>query len=361
MRILFVALSKEIKTGARYTEEIIRRALCERHEVEFFYPNLRGDTRLTSLLYLSCFGYLPLLKRSSYDLVFTSDNFVFADVVYVQPPAGKDAVLTWDEMLFSRTSDGYFRPLLALANSPLKALVSAHAHFITNSHYSREVVRRNFGKDAFVIYPPVPVHLYQSLESERENLIVTISGLNPRKNLELLAGVGVRIPSAKFILLGYYHKVHARILEYIQARFRASGLEGNFAYLPSCSDKVKAKILSRAKVYFHPTPFEPFGISIAEGMAAGCIPVTHDSGGPCEFVPSEWRYRSVEDAIAKISYALETWNTRKAIEFRSLVGRFREERFRGEILDFVERKFSRSSRIAGKLKPKDALAFGGGG
>ncbi|HIE17430.1 MAG TPA: glycosyltransferase [Dehalococcoidia bacterium] len=360
MRILFVALSKETKTGARYTEEIIRQALSERHEVEFLYPNLRGDARLTSLLYLSCFGYLPLLKRGLYDLVFTSDNFVFADVVYVQPPAGQDAVLTWDEMLFTKSSKGHFRLLPALANSPLKTLISAHAQFITNSNYSREVVRRNFGKDAFVIYPPVPTHLYQSLESNRENLIVTISGLNPRKNLGLIAEVGIKIPEAKFILLGYYHKVHVHILEHIQARFRTSGLGTNFVYVPSCPAKVKAKILSRAKVYFHPTPFEPFGISIAEGMAAGCIPVTHDSGGPCEFVPGEWRYRSVEDAIAKIRYALETWNIRRATEFRSLALRFEEGRFRNEILDFVEEKFSRSCRMAGKLKPKDALAFSGG-
>jgi glycosyltransferase involved in cell wall biosynthesis len=353
MKILFITLSKEIKTGARYTEEIIRQALSQRHEVKLLYPGLNGNAAklMPSVLYLSFFGYLSLLKHSSYDLVFTSDNFVFADVVYIQPPAGKDIVLTWDEMVFGRSFGRFFRWAPTLVNSPLKALVVKHAHFVTNSNYAREVVRRNFGKDASIIYPPVPTHLYQSLEPTRENLVVTISGLNPRKNLRFIAEVGKRIPEARFILLGYYHEAFAHILEGIQAEFEASGLRDNFTYVPSSSDVVKVKILTKAKVYFHPTVYEPFGISIAEGMAAGCVPVVHDSGGPCEFVPSEWRYQDVEDAAAKIRFALKSWNTEWAAEFHSVVVRFGEERFKQEILEFVERKFAHSHiELARKLK-----------
>jgi glycosyltransferase involved in cell wall biosynthesis len=291
-------------------------------------------------LQLFLIGYLPLFTRRFFDLVFTSDNFVFADVVYVQPPAGKDVILTWDDMLFGKSSHFLLQWLPVLLQRPLKLALSKHAHFITNSQYARHVVRRNYGKDATVIYPPVPIHLYESISQARENLVVTISGLNPRKNLELIAEVGKRVPETKFILLGYYQEACAHILESIKAGFETSGLRDNFTYLPSISDNAKAKILNRAKVYFHPTLYEAFGIGIAEGMAAGCTPVVHDSGGPREFVSREWRYKDAEDAANKIRYALKNWGMARAGEFRSVALAFGEERFRQEILNFVERKFS---------------------
>ena len=139
-RILFVALSKEIKTGARYMEDIIRQALSQHHKVKFLYPHQGGAIGKIPLpLQLCLIGYLPLFTRKFYDIVFTSDNFVFADIVYVQPPAGKDIILTWDEMLRGISSNRWLQRLALLTQRPLKALVSKHAHFVTNSDYAREI------------------------------------------------------------------------------------------------------------------------------------------------------------------------------------------------------------------------------
>lgn len=345
MKILFVSFSNEIKTGARYAEYIIRQALSQRHKTTFLRPRQAGAISKKLLPFqLLLIGYFPFIAQRFYDLVITSDNFVFADIIYVQPPAGKNVTLTWDEMLFDRSSFSYLQRLPLLIQRPIKFLVSKHAQFITNSHYARQLVQRNYGRDASVIYPPVPTHIYQSFNKARENLVVTISGLNPRKNLESIAEVGKRVPEAKFVLVGYYNDAFAHILKSIRTGFETWGLGSNFIYIPSAPEKVKAEVLSRAKVYFHPTLYEPFGIGIVEGMAAGCIPVVHNSGGPQEFVSSEWRYENVEDAASKISHALKNWYVTSAAEFRSAANRFGEERFKQEILDFVDRKVSRNPR-----------------
>ncbi|MEI9476425.1 MAG: glycosyltransferase family 4 protein [Deltaproteobacteria bacterium] len=350
-KILFVSFSEEINTGARYAEYIIRQALSQKHEVRFLCP--RQDKTLCKILLplqLLILGYFPLIAHKCYDLVFTSDNFVFADIVYVQPPAGKNVDLKWDEILFDKWSYFWGHCSSLLIQKPLKFLVSKHAHFITNSHFATAVVQRNYGKKASVIYPPVPTYLYKSFERAREDLVVTISGLNPRKNLELIAEMGKRLSGAKFILVGFYNERFVYILESLRAKFATMGLKDNFIYIPSASDKAKVEVLNRAKVYFHPTFYEPFGIGIAEGMAAGCIPVVHNSGGPQEFVPSEWRYEDVEDAASKIHLALNNWDTTKAAEFRSVAMRFGEERFKEEILDFVERQGGRDGkRLNGRL------------
>src|SRR2546430_11402919 len=40
------------------------------------------------------------------------------------------------------------------------------------------------------------------------------------------------------------------------------------------------KLLASAKIYLHTRVDEGFGISIVEAMAAGCLPIVHESGGP---------------------------------------------------------------------------------
>ena len=62
-------------------------------------------------------------------------------------------------------------------------------------------------------------------------------------------------------------------------------------------------ILNRAKVYFHCSR-ETFGISIIEGIAAGCIPIVPDNSAHKETVPfEELRYREndANDAKNKIN------------------------------------------------------------
>jgi glycosyltransferase involved in cell wall biosynthesis len=63
-------------------------------------------------------------------------------------------------------------------------------------------------------------------------------------------------------------------------------------------------LMSKSKVYLHPLAGEPFGISVAEAMAAGLIPVVPHVGGNSEFVPQQYHYSSLEEAAEIIEDAL---------------------------------------------------------
>jgi len=39
-------------------------------------------------------------------------------------------------------------------------------------------------------------------------------------------------------------------------------------------------VLGRSAAFIHVRPHEPFGIVVAEAMAAGAVPIVHKSGGP---------------------------------------------------------------------------------
>jgi glycogen synthase len=63
--------------------------------------------------------------------------------------------------------------------------------------------------------------------------------------------------------------------------------------------------MCESKVYFHPLPGEPFGISTVEAMSAGLIPVVPDLGGHTEFVPLRYQFRTFIEAVESVAIAMD--------------------------------------------------------
>jgi glycosyltransferase involved in cell wall biosynthesis len=73
-------------------------------------------------------------------------------------------------------------------------------------------------------------------------------------------------------------------------------LENNIKINPNVSFQELQEQVKESKFWIHPTPEEPFGISIVEALSAGLIPIVPDNGGATEFVPPQYQYRTIEDA-----------------------------------------------------------------
>ena len=63
-------------------------------------------------------------------------------------------------------------------------------------------------------------------------------------------------------------------------------------------------LMRRSKVYVHPLPGEPFGISTVEAMSAGIIPVVPDIGGHTEFVPAKYQFHTFGQGVEAVAAAL---------------------------------------------------------
>jgi hypothetical protein len=71
-------------------------------------------------------------------------------------------------------------------------------------------------------------------------------------------------------------------------------------------------------------------------MAAGCIPIVHDSGGPKEFVPTNQRFKNISEAADIIEKNMKIWSPTRAEEISHSAGKFGENNFSEQFIDLFD-------------------------
>jgi len=90
-------------------------------------------------------------------------------------------------------------------------------------------------------------------------------------------------------------------------------------------------IMKTCKVYLHPLMGEPFGISIAEAMAAGLTAVVPNVGGSTEFVPSQYQYGTYEQAADIITKSMK-----EEIDMSDLVCKFSTQTYKDSLKAMIK-------------------------
>ncbi len=294
--------------------------------------------RSRSIVNLYEIAFKLLALKLKCDLVVdTYSNYVFpwTDVSYVHFPylgspffkrnfpylnlAKKREVLShvinWPYVFFERNFEKYDRKLL-----------------LANSQFTSGVIKKAMGVDAEVLYPPVSSLFLNALnvygKKNRKNLVVTVGRITDYKRLETIPLIAsmLRKNDVKFTIVGFLHDKDT--LRKINAEIELLGLKDKVKVLTNISKEDLKKILGKAKVYLHPPTVEHFGISIAEAMAMGCIPVVYHVGGAKEYVPREFIYKDLYEAAEKVGKSIDTWSVKEAKKMNRIVQRFSDLNFR---------------------------------
>ena len=154
---------------------------------------------------------------------------------------------------------------------------------ITNSYYSQGEVEQNAritSKNVKVIYHGVP-DLFGSMPSMlKERIALTVGKVDwpnlKRKGLEPFVRSAMYLPDIQFILVGDYAD---NSIEYLR-----SIASENVIFTGRASGEELINYYQRASVYVQASLHEGFGMSCAEAMLAGCIPVTTRAGSLPEVV-----------------------------------------------------------------------------
>ena len=238
---------------------------------------------------------------------------------------------------------------------------------LTNSEFSKHAIEKIYGKDKIkvtVVYPPVEINKFRTMDTigdyantfnsiqEQKGKILVISRISPSKNIENILEIGKILKESYD--LDYFEinivgsitpedNEYAQNLETLILRYN---LDNNIKINPNVSFQDLQTQVKESKLYLHPTPEEPFGISIVEAMSAGLIPIVPDKGGGTEFVPPQYHYSTIEDASNMIYNILKNDDSKHSIEIeiekqkiKKLANKFSKQKFNENLIKVFESLF----------------------
>ena len=209
-------------------------------------------------------------------------------------------------------------------------------HFIANSHFIARRIKKVYGRDADVIYPPVDVDRF-TLHEKKDDFYFTASRMVPYKRIDLIVEAFSRMPEKKLVVIGDGSEM-AKIKSKATANVEILGYQPN---------EVMEDYMRRAKAFVFAAE-EDFGITPIEAQACGTRVLAFDQGGGFETIrpygeeypTGLFFYEQSADAIVE---AVESFDIIghdiQPIDCRTNATRFSAERFRKELDIYIKTKW----------------------
>lgn len=298
---------------------------------EFVFPFhffRRGDPHNVYTDMISC-----LILQSKCDIVidtFTCLILPGTDVVYIHYPLFKQFPSPSKKFDILKSAI-YFLPYHAYERKMRRRMKQI---IFANSKFTSSAIKNSLGLQSKLLYPPLSSFFLQDEKTiqsyPRLNQVVTVSRLAPEKNLEIIPYIAKQLDNVKFLIIGslHYKEVHLKLLRLI----KNLNVAERVTIMVDLPKEQLRQILLNSKIYLHCAINEHFGISVIEAMACGCLPIVHDSGGPKEFVPSNLRYMSIDEAATKIMQGLLEWSPVTVQEMHNSSLKFSQENFTKQLL-----------------------------
>ena len=298
---------------------------------------------LSSKLYRNYFPLFPSaierLNVSEYDLILSSSHAVAKGVkthskqlhiCYCHSPMR----YAWDLYdQYMESLSGFKKIAARLGLSYLRQwdyqTVPRVNHFIANSHFIKERIKRVYGRDSDVIYPPVMTHLIGL--KEKEGFYLTVAHLVPYKKIDLIVEAFSFFPHKRLVVVGEgpeWEKIKAK-----------SGK--NVELLGYQEDGIVRDLLSRAKGFIFAAR-EDFGIAMVEAQAAGTPVIAYGQGGALEIViEGETGAFFQEQTVKSLAEVLNSFDKREfdPVIIKKHAEKFGTESFCQSFKSFVEKKW----------------------
>lgn len=147
-------------------------------------------------------------------------------------------------------------------------------HFmIANSTHTQTQIKKYYGRDSTVIYPPVDTERFRGpMPQERKGFVIA-GRQTPYKRIDLAVAACTKL-SLPLTVIGTGPE-HQRLRKMAGS---------NVTFLTNVSDVDIKEDFKAAQAFIFPTDAEDFGIVPVEAMAAGTPVIAYRAGGPLDYV-----------------------------------------------------------------------------
>lgn len=223
-------------------------------------------------------------------------------------------------------------------------------HFAAISNYIARRIKKIYGRDATVIYPPVDVDRF-SIGSKKEDYYLAASRMVPYKKMDVIVEAFSHMPDKRLVVIGdgpEFNKVKSRAGRNVEL----------LGYQPF---DVLRDSMQRAKAFLFAAE-EDFGILPVEAQACGTPVIAYGRGGSLETVVPLWepgalrserddpptglffREQSPQRIISAIGLFEKNRDKFDGQQIRNHAIKFSRERFEQEFKDFVDAKIAEKAK-----------------
>ncbi|WP_326517977.1 glycosyltransferase family 4 protein [Acinetobacter sp. CAAS 2-6] len=210
-------------------------------------------------------------------------------------------------------------------------------HFIANSKFIARRIKKVYGREADVIYPPVNTDMFQPKEN-KDNYYVTASRMVPYKKIDLIVESFSHMKDKKLVVIG-----DGPDMEKIKAK-----ASSNIEILGYQSNDVMQEYMRNAKAFVFAAE-EDFGITPVEAQACGTPVIAFGKGGALETVIGNnmqqptgvfFEEQSIESLIKAVNLFENNQHIYSPENCRLNAVKFSTDRFNEEFSKYIEDKWN---------------------
>lgn len=209
-------------------------------------------------------------------------------------------------------------------------------HFATLSHYIAKRIKKVYGREATVIYPPVEVGQI-SVNSNKEEFYLTASRCVPYKRMDLIVEAFSHFPDKRLVVIG----------EGPQMSLLKKKAGKNVDLMGWQTESVLRDLMGKAKAFIFAAE-EDFGIVVVEAQAAGTPVIALGKGAALEtVVDQQTGLFFQEQTVSSLCHAILEFETKTFDPHRARhqAERFSRERFIQEFRQFVTEKYEAFNEV----------------
>jgi glycosyltransferase involved in cell wall biosynthesis len=209
-------------------------------------------------------------------------------------------------------------------------------YMIANSNFTKEQIKRYYGRDVEVIYPPVDVERFKILNKSglsRQGFLIA-GRQTPYKRFDLAVAACTKLNLPLTVIgTGPNHKKLVKI----------AGPNVNF--LTGLSDAEVVKHFQSAEAFIFPG-IDDFGIVAVEALAAGTPVIAYKAGGALDYVQSNQTGAFFEEqSVGSLTKALQNFNP-TSFDSKAIANQAAE--FSSSAFDSSVKNFIRKTKIRRK-------------
>lgn len=304
--------------------------------------------------YLPLFPYaIEQFDLSEYELIISSSHAVAKGVLtnsnqlhicYCHTPIRYAWDLTHQYLKESKLDKGLFglfaKIILHYIRNWDASSTNRVDHFIANSNYIKNRIKKIYRRDAEVIYPPVDTNKFKC-EVNKDNYYLAASRLVPYKRIDLIANAFTQMPEKKLVVLGEGPD---------DKKIRAISGK-NIEFVGYQEGEKLSEYMQKAKAFIFAAE-EDFGIMIVEALSSGTPVIAFNKGGATETIKNgvngilfnEQSVESIMQAVNDFEKIENGFDSHSLSEYAKQFDRkIFEEKLNKFINDKCEEFFNRSS------------------